>query len=244
MPPCNRRPSGAYFSILVLTIYRSALSPALAYTGLSVAALTPHRTRPASSCGHMRIPLCMVPGPKGSEPRSDPEGEGMHTYVEGLNLGSKEDELLAKGGDPFFLPDDDEDEDASEEIGQDFDDKEAAMPSMAFMSNVASMPGTLDVVGRGSSDSSNGSSADDKSSSSSIPFDGPLGAGGLHSRPEGEGFDEQRAALLDMGGDPFFLQEDEDEGVDVDEIKNEERFDAVEDEWDGWAVEDAHMDFD
>ena len=184
----------------------------------------------------------------------------MHTYVEGLNFGSKEDEVLAKGGDPFFLPDDDEDEDASEDIvtdiGQEFNDKEAAMPSMAFMSNMASMPGTLDVVGRGSSDSSSGSGADDETSSrsksesslssSSIPFDGPLGAGGLHSRPEGEGFDERKAALLDMGGDPFFLQEDddEDEGVDVDEMKNEERFDTVEDEWDGWAVEDAHMDFD
>ena len=198
----------------------------------------------------------MVPGPKGSEPRSDPEGEGMHTYVEGLNFGSKEDEVLAKGGDPFFLPDDDEDEDVSEDIdvGQEFNDKEAAMPSMAFMSNMASMPGTMDVVGRGSSDSSSGSGADDEtssrsksessSSSSSIPFDGPLGAGGLHSRPEGEGFEDQKAILMDMGGDPFFLEEDEDEKVDVDEIKNEERFDAVEDEWDGWAVEDAHMDFD
>ena len=198
----------------------------------------------------------MVPGPKGSEPRSDPEGEGMHTYVEGLNFGSKEDEVLAKGGDPFFLPDDDEDEDVSEDIdvGQEFNDKEAAMPSMAFMSNMASMPGTMDVVGRGSSDSSSGSVVDDdesssrseseSSSSSPIPFDGPLGAGGLHSRPEGEGFDDQKAALLDMGGDPFFLQEDEDERVDVDELKNEEHFDTVEDEWDGWAVEDAHMDFD
>ena len=67
----------------------------------------------------------------------------MHTYVEGLNFGSKEDEVLAKGGDPFFLPDDDEDEDASEDIGQEFNDKEAAMPSMAFMSNMASMPSSF-----------------------------------------------------------------------------------------------------
>jgi hypothetical protein len=185
----------------------------------------------------------MVPRPRGSEPRSDPEGEGTHTYVEGLNFGSKEEEVLAKGGDPFFLPDEDDDDnsDTADENGEDLNDKEAAMPSMAFMSSVASMPGTLDVVGRGPTDSS--SNKDKESSNrgdreSSIPFDG---AGGLHTRPEGVGFDEQKAALLDLGGDPFFLQEDE--GADVDEIKDEEHFNAVEDDsWDGWEIEDAHLD--
>jgi len=176
----------------------------------------------------------------------------MHTYVEGLDFGSRAEEVLAKGGDPFFLPDDDddgEDDDNFDAVGQEFNGEEDSMPSMAFMSNIASMPGTLDVVGKGPADSSSSSESSSRgnseSRSSSIPFDGP-GAGGLHSRPEGEGFDDQKAALLDMGGDPFFLQEDEDDGVDVDEIKNEDRFDAVEDDflWDGMVDEDAHMDFD
>ena len=183
----------------------------------------------------------MVPSPRGSEPRSDPEGEGTHTYVEGLNFGSKEEEVLAKGGDPFFLPDegDDDNSDTADENGEEEFNKEAAMPSMAFMSSVASMPGTLDVVGRGSTDSGSDKDSDSSNSGdreSSIPFDG---AGGLHTRPEGDGFDEQKAALLDLGGDPFFLQED----ADVDGIKDEEHFNAVEDDsWDGWEVEDAHLD--
>ena len=234
----NRSPFGATgaYAVLVMLASTAVLSPALAYSGFSAPALTPFR-RPA--CGRTRIPLCMVPSPRGSEPRSDPEDEGTHTYVEGLNFGSREDEVLAKGGDPFFLPDEEDDDNSTaddttaDENGEEFNDKEAAMPSMTFMSSVASMPGTLDVVGRGST--SSGSNKDKDSSNrgdreSSIPFDG---AGVLHTRPEADGFDEQKAALLDLGGDPFFLQEDE--GADVNDINED-------DSWDGWVVEDAHLD--
>ena len=179
-------------------------------------------------------------------PPSNPEGEGTHTYIEGLQFGSNEEEVLAKGGDPFFLNDDGQDENMN--LGETNEDefivKEAAMPSMAFMSNVASLPNTLDVVGRGSSDATeedDSTSSNMASASSAESGDIPFGAGGLHSRPEGEGqdFEERKAALEESGGDSFFLEDDEKEDNGG---ENKEKFDPI-DEWDGWAVEDAHLDF-
>mmetsp|Transcript_25611 Transcript_25611/g.56043 ORF Transcript_25611/g.56043 Transcript_25611/m.56043 type:complete len:256 (+) Transcript_25611:91-858(+) len=229
-------------------------SCAVAYATFYVSALSPFGSGSGRGSRSRSVPLSMVPPP--SSPRGDPEGEGTHSYVEGLNFGSKEEEILAKGGDPFFLEDDD-DEDNDEWYRNDnvkeegFNDKEGAMPSVAFMSNMASLPGTIDVVGRGSDSSTDGSGSSRQeeehstgalSGASSIPFDPAVGAGGLHSRPEGEGFDEQRAALLDIGGDPFFMQ-DGDEGADVDDV-SDDKFAPIDEEnsWDGWEIEDAHYD--
>lgn len=230
-----------------------SMSCNIASCAVAYAALSPFGSSSGRGSRYRTVPLCMVPPP--SSPRGDPEGEGTHTYVEGLNFGSKEEEILAIGGDPFFL-EDDGDEDNDEWYRNDnlqeeeFNGKEAEIPSMAFMSDMASLPGAS-VVGRGSDSSTdgNGSSRQEaehstgaSSGASSIPFDPAVGAGGLHSRPEGEGFDEQRAALLDMGGDPFFLQ-DEDEGVDVDDV-SDDKFAPIDEEnsWDGWEIEDAHYD--
>lgn len=214
------------------------------------------------------IPLVLAMGAEGN---TDPGSGGLHTR---LPDDGGEEELLDVGGDPFFLTDDKDDvlvDDPAHSIGDDpflsgeeekvewdgeviesahdddsetyFADEDAPMPSMSFMASMASMPGTLDVVANTSDESPS------QPSIAGTSFNPDLGAGGLHTRLSDDFGEED---VLEMGGDPFFLSNDEcEDDVLVDDPahsigddpfdppKNEEE----EWEWDGEVIEDAHFDF-
>lgn len=158
-----------------------------------------------------------------------------------------------------------------DEFDDDDDSGDPFVPSPGFMSGVASMPSALDVVGAArraaAEDPSDvvtggfGLEAEERegtarSSPSERPTPSPtfgdgtaaafLGMGGLHRRAAsaegGSGLDFDEEEVLELGGDPFFLEgADRDDGEDVDQV------DVTNDGvwgWDGMVDEDAHLDFD
>ena len=147
-------------------------------------------------------------------------------HVEGLNFDKREDEILAMGGDPFFL-NDDEDESI---IDSDVDEEEdVVMPSMSLMSSISSLPNVIDYVEKKmeseKSDENVQSSTKTEKSDKNVQSS---------TKTRLELLEERKEELLDIGGDPAFLD---------DETKEETDDDSSDVEWDGWPVEDAHEDF-
>ena len=141
-----------------------------------------------------------------------------------------EDDLLEMGGDPFFLKEewdgipiegahDEEFEPGSGKI----DATDVFVPSASFMNMVNSVPSL--VVGAGSD------------------FDPLQNMGKLHRDESVEDKDVSKDNLLEMGGDPFFL-EDDDIGENGSSTIIKELDEPNDFEWDGTVDEDAHMDFD
>ncbi|KAL7516315.1 hypothetical protein ACHAWX_001345 [Stephanocyclus meneghinianus] len=139
-----------------------------------------------------------------------------------------EDDLLEIGGDPFFVEDewswdgipiegahDEEFERGSGEI-----DNDVFVPSASFMITANSVaPSIFDRPG----------------------FDPFRNAGQLHQRNIDGSLSEDD--LLDVGGDPFFL-DDEDRLDSVFKQRQMELDQPNDFEWDGTVDEDAHLDFD
>lgn len=65
----------------------------------------------------------------------DNDDGGRHTFVEGMTFADREAEILAMGGDPFFLSDDDDEEE--EDGGTDND--ELSIDSNSSLSNLLSL---------------------------------------------------------------------------------------------------------
>ena len=122
--------------------------------------------------------------------------EGGHSFVEGENFADPSAELEAMGGDPFFLNDDNViDVDTDVESGsEEDDDEEMAMPSslLAGMA-VASSGGVMDMIGK----EEKWSATDGKGPAPKPP-----------PPPRPENFSDRSAELEAMGGDPFFLNDD------------------------------------
>ena len=160
-------------------------------------------------------------------------GGPAHSYVEGLNFdGDQEAEILALGGDPFFLTD--EDDHTSESLPPDgregTDIEDDTMPSPSFLE----MAGTLDVISKDFTERRDDGpevAAEKEGPESFVTrdnkFNDPLLSASAmveqfskgddvddsmptHSYVEGLNFNgDQEAEILALGGDPFFL-EDED----------------------------------
>ena len=79
--------------------------------------------------------------------KKDGDGEdndlGRHSYVEGLKFDDREAEILAMGGDPFFMTDDDDGGDEADD--QDLSNADD-VPSLAMM---AGFDGGLNAIGNG-----------------------------------------------------------------------------------------------
>lgn len=153
-------------------------------------------------------------------------------HVEGLNFDDREDEILAMGGDPFFLNDDnvnDGDGDVYEE-----EEEDAIIPSMSFMSSmmnstIATLPSVLDFVEK---------KMDSSSSSTTNPIAEDKSKNAIEDSIKS--FEEQQEELLELGGDPFFLDGADDEVSSDDNNSLSEEDDSG---WDGVPIEDAHEDF-
>uniref|UniRef100_A0A7S4J879 Plastid lipid-associated protein/fibrillin conserved domain-containing protein n=1 Tax=Odontella aurita TaxID=265563 RepID=A0A7S4J879_9STRA len=85
------------------------------------------------------------PPPEGFDDAFDQGPGGFHVYAEGMTFdGDMEAEVLAMGGDPFFLvDDDDDDEDDSKDADDEVKSEDSVEgPSMTFMA----MAGALNAV--------------------------------------------------------------------------------------------------
>ena len=140
-----------------------------------------------------------------------------------------QDDLLEMGGDPFFLGDEWDGEPIEGAHDEEFepgsgkiDIADMFVPSASFMSMVNSVPSP--IIG--------------------TEFDPLRNMGKLH-KDELKG-DNQicETDLLEMGGDPFFLDDDCREVSRSETSLDFDRHNDFELEWDGTVDEDAHLDFD
>jgi hypothetical protein len=141
---------------------------------------------------------------------------------------SYEDDLLEMGGDPSFLDDEWDgipiegahDEDFEPGSGK-IDATDIFVPSVNFMSMANSVPSPIIGV---------------------KDFDPLSNMGKLHKAELKDDVLLSEDDLLDIGGDPFFLDDDNNEER---ERKMRMELDKTNDfEWDGTVDEDAHLDFD
>lgn len=154
------------------------------------------------------------------------DGDNLHHKSEN-ECDLNKDDLLDMGGDPFFFEEewdgipiegahDEEFEPGSGKI----DAADAFVPSASFMSMVNSVP----IISAGN------------------VFDPLRNMGKLHRDELAADGDVSQDGLLEMGGDPFFLENDGMGGNVSTMIKGLDEPDDI--EWDGTVDEDAHMDYD
>lgn len=180
------------------------------------------------SIGFMSI-ANSIPSPAFDETRFSSNAGKLHQQSD-VDTEPDEEHLLDMGGDPFFLEDewdgvpiegahDEEFEPGSNKI----DAADMFVPSTSFMSMANSVPSP--VIGTGGD------------------FDPLRNMGKLHKAEVKDDVNEDD--LLEMGGDPFFLEDGEREESDRNMLKVMKELDEPNDfEWDGMIDEDAHFDFD
>lgn len=160
---------------------------------------------------------------------NDGETDGQHTFVEGEMFVSRRDEVGAMGGDPSFLPDDDEEgqltamvstqEHGAVEEGMDAASYGALSPDMSSFSDIALSYGAVasalqQMDAPVSSDigqyPTKSYIADESSEVDDILYMGGdpsfLDDGAARGSEKDDNFDD----LVAMGGDPFFLTDNDD----------------------------------
>lgn len=139
------------------------------------------------------------------------------------------DDLLEMGGDPFFLDDEWDGEPIEGAHDEEFepgsgkiDIADMFVPSASLMSMVNSIPSP--IIG--------------------AEFDPLRNMGKLHKDELKKDNQVCETELLEMGGDPFFLDDGDREVIHSGIPLNFDRHSDFKLEWDGAVDEDAHLDFD
>jgi len=160
----------------------------------------------------------------------------LQAHVDGESFPDRNAEIEFLGGDPFFLSDEDE-EDNEQSIE---DEKDDVPMSSSFLSSMASSGGgVMDTVGNVEVKSATKSATNGKT---------------LTSKPiveKEESFPDRNAEIEFLGGDPFFLPNEDEEDNEQsikgqgDDVAISSSFLSEEEdkgwEWDGIVSEDAHM---
>eukprot|EP00980_Cylindrotheca_fusiformis_P009778 scaffold2156_cov115-Cylindrotheca_fusiformis.AAC.3 len=141
-----------------------------------------------------------------SSPSESRDTPAVPTFAkkENMESGSYDDrlsELMDAGGDPFFLTDDDVEGDTTSTTEEELSEGPSPQAIMALMTMSAKGPDVMNLIDESSTSKSRGTPA-------------------KKEHTESESYDDRIAELMEAGGDPFFLTDDELMSTDVPEGKD------------------------